>query len=180
MGSRPPLRGVFRGNPRRVSERVSRAFRPRGPKSVRNSLGRVSGVSKNCFETPETLPRLLRKLFGPRGRKAPEDVLFQRLFGDSGNSRRARETPLRGGRDPNKKSPIVSKKFLNTTVSKKLGCKQEASNCKQKSRISVKYVQKFSLPGARYVLSTFSDIVLTCCHGSQSLGYPTIFCPLQL
>ena len=35
-------------------------------------------VSGPLFETPETLPRLFRTLFGPRGRKAPGDS-----FGDS-------------------------------------------------------------------------------------------------
>ena len=69
------------------------AFRPRGPKSVWNSLRRVSGVSK-----PETLPTLFQTLFGPRARR-PRETLSETLRGF--RARRAQETPLRGGRYPN-------------------------------------------------------------------------------
>ena len=62
------------------------------PKQSRNSLRSLKTV---YFETPETVSRLFRTLFGPRGRKAPGDS-FETLSGF--RARRARETPVRGGR----------------------------------------------------------------------------------
>ena len=84
------------GIPKKSQKESPGAFRPRGPKSVRNSLETVSGVSKTVyFEAPETVSRLFRTLFGRRGRKAPGDS-FETLLGF--RARRARETPVRGGR----------------------------------------------------------------------------------
>ena len=62
------------------------------PKQSRNSLRSLKTV---YFETPKTVSRLFRTLFGPRGRKAPGDC-FETLSGF--RARRARETPVRGGR----------------------------------------------------------------------------------
>ena len=83
LGSRPPLRGVSRAlrarNPQRVSERVSRGLlAPGSKKCPRQSRKSLRSLKKDCFETPETLLRLFRTLFGPWGRKAPGDS-----FGDS-------------------------------------------------------------------------------------------------
>ena len=64
----------------------------KSPKQPRNSLRSLKTV---YFETPETVSRLFRTLFGPRGRKAPGDS-FETLSGF--RARRARETPVRGGR----------------------------------------------------------------------------------
>ena len=47
------------------------------PKQSRNSL---RSLKIDCFETPETVSRLFRTLFGPRGRKAPGDS-FETLSG---------------------------------------------------------------------------------------------------
>ena len=69
----------------------------RGPKSVRNSLETVSRVSKQSLlrlRRKETVSRLFRTLFGPRGWKAPGDSL-ETLSGF--RARWARETPVRGG-----------------------------------------------------------------------------------
>ena len=49
----------------------------------------------NCFETAETVSRMFRTLSRPQGRKAPRDSL-ETLSGF--RARRARETPVRGGR----------------------------------------------------------------------------------
>ena len=66
--------------------------------SVSETVSEESPESQNSLlETPETLPRLFRTLFGPRGRKAPGDS-SETLRGF--RARRARETPVRGGRDP--------------------------------------------------------------------------------
>ena len=65
LGSRPPLRGV--------SERVSRPSGPGVQKCPKQSRKSLWSLKKDCFETPETLPRLFRTLFGPWGRKAPGD-----------------------------------------------------------------------------------------------------------
>ena len=80
---RPPLTGVSRAlrarNPERVSkESISRGLPARGPKSVRNSL------ETDCFETLEsqTVSRLFRTVFGPRGRKASGDSLETRERGN--------------------------------------------------------------------------------------------------
>ena len=62
------------------------------PKQSQNSL---RSLKIDCFETPETVLRLFRTLFAPRGRKAPGDS-FETLSGL--RARRARETPVRGGR----------------------------------------------------------------------------------
>ena len=77
---------------RRVSRGLPAPGSKKCPKQSRKSL------KKDCFETPETLPRLSRTLFGPRGRKAPGDS-SETLWGF--RARRARGTPVRGGRDPN-------------------------------------------------------------------------------
>ena len=85
--------------------------RPGIPKESRKSLPGPSGPgSKKCpkqsrsslrslnidyFETPETVLRLFRTLFGPRGLPAPGDS-FETLSGF--RARRVRETPVRGGR----------------------------------------------------------------------------------
>ena len=75
---RPPLTGVSRAlrarNPERVSKVSPGAFRPRGPKSVRNSLKTVSGVSK---QTVSRLRRLFLECFG-------HVWTLWRLFRDSG------------------------------------------------------------------------------------------------
>ena len=81
---RPPLTGVSRALRARNPERVS--------KESKNSL---RSLKIDCFETPETVSRLFRALFGPRGRKAPGDSL-ETLSGF--RARRARETPVTGGR----------------------------------------------------------------------------------
>ena len=59
---------------RKSLQRLSGAFRPQGPKSVRNSLETVSGVSKQSILT---LRRLFRTFWSP----GPQDP--RRLFGDS-------------------------------------------------------------------------------------------------
>ena len=77
---RSPLTGVSRTlrNPERVSKQSPRAFWPGGskkcPKQSQNSLRRLETV---YFETPETVLRLFRTLFGPRAGRP------RRLFGDS-------------------------------------------------------------------------------------------------
>ena len=91
---RPPLTGVSRALRARNPERVSKESPGAGkcPKQSQNSL---RSLKIDCFETPETVSRLFRTLFGPRGRKAPGDS-FETLSGF--RARRARETPVRGGR----------------------------------------------------------------------------------
>ena len=72
---------------------------PSGPgvqKVSKQSRKSLRSLKKDCFETPETLPRLFRTLLGPRGRKARE-TLSETLRGF--RARRAWETPLRGGRN---------------------------------------------------------------------------------
>ena len=80
-----------------------------GPLTLQESPGWVQKVSKESrkslrsfktvfLETPETLPRLFRTLFGPRRRTAQE-TLSETLRGFL--AQRSRETPVRVGRDPN-------------------------------------------------------------------------------
>ena len=85
LGSCPPLRGASQAlrawNPRRVSERVSWGLSAPGSKKCpKQSWKSLQSLKKDCFETPETLPRLFRTLFGPRGRKVTGDS----FGGDSG------------------------------------------------------------------------------------------------
>ena len=91
--------GPFRPGIPEESPKESRGvFRPRGPENVRNSVGRVSGVSKNVLR----LQRLFRDCFGhflDPGAGRPRETLWETLRGF--RARRARETPLRGGRDRN-------------------------------------------------------------------------------
>ena len=82
--SRKSLQRVFRGLPAPGSKKC-----PRQSKNSPRSLETV------YFETPETVFRLFRTLFGPWGRKAPGDSL-ETLSGF--RAQRARETPVRGGR----------------------------------------------------------------------------------
>ena len=99
---------------------------PESPKSLRQSLGRPrlqkvsetvseeSPESQNSlFETPETLPRLFRTLFGP-GAGRPRETLSETLW--ESRARRARETSLSGRRDPNpsqgRTNPAFSKPCL--------------------------------------------------------------------
>ena len=93
---RPPLTGVSRAlrarNPERVSKGLPAPGSKKCPKQSRNSL---QSLKIDCFETPETVSRLFRTLSGPWGRKAPGDS-FETLSGL--RARRARETPVRGGR----------------------------------------------------------------------------------
>ena len=89
---------------RKSLKRVSRDLPAPGskkcPKQSRNSLRSLKTV---YFETPETVSRLFRTLFGPSapgtpkgaGILAPGDS-FETLSGF--RARRARETPVRGGR----------------------------------------------------------------------------------
>ena len=81
--SRKSLKRVSRGLPAPGSKKC--------PKQSRNSLRRLKTV---YFESPETVSRLFRTLFGLRGREAPGDS-FETLSGF--RARRARETPVRGG-----------------------------------------------------------------------------------
>ena len=103
LGSRPPLEETPRpfgpGIPEESPKESPGACRPRGPKRVRNSLGRVSGVSKQSFlKTPETLPRLFSDIFLDPGAGRPRETLSETPRGFW--ARRARESPLRGGKDP--------------------------------------------------------------------------------
>ena len=75
-------------NPERVSKKSPGAGSKKCPKQSRNSL---RSLKIDCFETPETVS----DTFEPRGRKAPGDSL-ETLSGFW--ARRARETPVRGGR----------------------------------------------------------------------------------
>ena len=68
---------------------------PKCPKQSQNSLRSLKTV---YCETPETVSRLFRTLFGRRGRKGPGDS-FETVSGFW--ARRARETPVRGGRGCN-------------------------------------------------------------------------------
>ena len=58
------------------------AFQPRCPKRPKQSWKSLRSLKTDCFATPETLFRLFRTRFGPRGRKAPGDS-----FGDSWKGR---------------------------------------------------------------------------------------------
>ena len=51
LGSRPPLTGVSE-IPQESPKESPGAFWPRGAKSVKKSLNRVSGVSKHSFQSP--------------------------------------------------------------------------------------------------------------------------------
>ena len=86
--SRKSLKRVSRGLPAPESKKC--------PKQSRNSLRSLKTV---YFESPETVSRLFRTLFGPRDREALGDS-FETLSGFW--ARRARETPVRGGRGCNK------------------------------------------------------------------------------
>ena len=72
----PPLTGVSRALRARNPERVSRDRSKKCPKQSQNSLRSLKTV---YFETPETVSRLFRTLFGPRGRKAPWETLWRLL-----------------------------------------------------------------------------------------------------
>ena len=75
---------------------------PSGPgvQKVSETVSKQSRKSLkiDCFETLETVSRLFRTFFGSRGRKAPGDSL-ETLSGF--RARKARETPVRGGRGCN-------------------------------------------------------------------------------
>ena len=95
----------FSGKCQQLPEwKIHRFFRWKMPFAVFRS---GSGVSDKTifFETPETLPRLFRTLFGPQGRTARE-TLSETLRGF--RALWARETPVMGGRDPNSSSSIPS------------------------------------------------------------------------
>ena len=77
----------------RNPERVSRA--PGSKKCPKQSQTSLRSVETVYVETPETVLRLFRTLFGLRGRTAPGDSV-ETLSGF--RARRARETPVRGGR----------------------------------------------------------------------------------
>ena len=82
----------FLGFSKRPRKRRTGPGSKKCPKQSRNSLRRLK---IDCFETPETVSRLFRTLFGLQGREAPGDS-FETLSGF--RARRARETPVRGGR----------------------------------------------------------------------------------
>ena len=94
---RLPLTGVSRAlrarNPERVSKESPEVFRLRGPKTVRNSLETISGVSKQSesFSRLRRL-RLFRTLFGPRGRSRKTSGDFVETLSGFW-AWRARETP---------------------------------------------------------------------------------------
>ena len=71
---------------------------PGSKKCLKQSRKSLWSVKKDCFETPETLPRLFQTLLDP-GAFRPREALSETLRGF--RARRARETPLRGGRYPN-------------------------------------------------------------------------------
>ena len=83
-----PYRSLFR---QRVSRGLPAPGSKKCPKQSRNSLRSLKTV---YFETPETVSRLFRTVFRPRG--LPGDSL-ETLSGF--RARRARETLVRGGRD---------------------------------------------------------------------------------
>ena len=95
FGNKPRQDLYVRMSLQRVSWGLPAPGSKKCPKQSRNSLRSLKTV---YFETPETASRLFRTVFGPRGRKAPGDSL-ETLSGF--RARRARETPVRGGRGCN-------------------------------------------------------------------------------
>ena len=75
---------------------------PGSKKCPKQSQTSLRSLKIDCFETPETVSRLFRTLFGPWGRKAPGDS-FETL--SAFRAQRARETPVRGGRGCNRRAP---------------------------------------------------------------------------
>ena len=100
---------------------------PSGPGIPKESPKSLPGGSKKCpklsrnsrrslktvyFETSETVSRLSRTLFGPRGRKAPGDSL-ETLSGF--RARRAQQTLVRGGRGFNQRYRATLRYYLCDT-----------------------------------------------------------------
>ena len=93
------LHGPSGPEPQKVSKRVSQRLpAQRSKKCPKQSQISLRSLKKLYFETPETVFRLFRTLFRPRGRKTQGDSLGDFL---GFRARRAREPVVRGERSCN-------------------------------------------------------------------------------